>query len=548
MVDSDLDERAQKAAEEIVREREAGECPVIAEKAREWRVNKNRVQRRLKGIGPRTSRRPVNRKLSTIQEAVLLNWILALDEIGLSIRIDQINSSANVILQEDHFEEDSAPIVGHNWSKRFLERHPELHKVKQKPLELERKLAHDPVVLKNWFERFLQLRERYSIQDEDIWNFDETGFQIGVGKSQWIVTTSISKRQYLPSDNNREYVTSIEAVSAGGAFIEPMLILTGKVHLERFYRDLQGQVLVGLSETGYSNDELALEYIYHFDRQSQKSQKGGHRILLCDGYKSHLTREILAFCVLKNIHIFALPPHTSHILQPLDVVLFQPYKHFHAKAVDHATRTGCGSFTKLEFLAAIQGIRNTTFKRNSILSSFRECGIVPYNPAIVLRKASEYQSPPSLDLLRPSTPPNPSNLSNLPPTTPRTNRSFEKQAELLQNVTPNRQKTLQDKFIKGALIQVKTATQIRRQLAETTAAERERKERRCQSQRQLQKGGVLYPEEARGMVKQREEEGGTQLERALRREQQLRRELDEERQRRTNLTRRYVDIMTNSTE
>ena len=106
-----------------------------------------------------------------------------------------------------------------------------------------------------------------------------------------------------------------------------MLILPGKVHLERFYYELQEEVLVGLLETGYSNDEFSYEYIRHFERQSRKTRIEAHRILLCDGYKSHFTREILEFCEFNNIHVFALPPHTSHILQPLDVVLFQPYKH-----------------------------------------------------------------------------------------------------------------------------------------------------------------------------------------------------------------------------
>jgi hypothetical protein len=149
-----------------------------------------------------------------------------------------------------------------------------------------------------------------------------------------------------------------------------MLILSSKVHLERFYNDLKGEVLIGLSNSGYSNNKLAYEYIRHFDRQSQRFQRGAYRILLCDGYKSHFTREILKFCEGRLIHIFALPPHTSHILQPLDVVLFQPYKHFHAKAVDRATRTECSQFNKLEFLAAITDIQDETFKINSILSAF----------------------------------------------------------------------------------------------------------------------------------------------------------------------------------
>jgi hypothetical protein len=132
--------------------------------------------------------------------------------------------------------------------------------------------------------------------------------------------------------------------------------------------------------------------------------------------------------------------------------------------------------------------------------------------------------------------------------TPWTNRDFEKQAQLLQIATPSRQKAVQNKFIKGALIQVKSATQIKTQLAACTAAERERKERRSQTQRQLQKGGVLYPAEARSMVKQREEEGGSQLERTLRREANLRKELHKERQKRSNLAERYVNIMAEALE
>ena len=50
-----------------------------------------------------------------------------------------------------------------------------------------------------------------------------------------------------------------------------MLILPGKVHLERFYRDLKDEILVGLSDTGYANDELTYAYIQHFERQSRRT-------------------------------------------------------------------------------------------------------------------------------------------------------------------------------------------------------------------------------------------------------------------------------------
>jgi hypothetical protein len=98
-------------------------------------------------------------------------------------------------------------------------------------------------------------------------------------------------------------------------------------------------------------------------------------------------------------------------------VLFQLYKHWHGQILDQATRRGCGKFDKLEFLAAIQAIRDLTFKKSSILADFRECRLFPRNPAIVIKKVKDYQhlsAPPSN---RPSTPPS---AEIWPPTTPLT--------------------------------------------------------------------------------------------------------------------------------
>jgi hypothetical protein len=60
--------------------------------------------------------------------------------------------------------------------------------------------------------------------------------------------------------------------------------------------------------------------------------------------------------------------------------------------VDQATRKGCNKFNKIEFLTAIKSIYEMTFKRASILAGFQEYRLVPYNPAIVLKKITEYQS------------------------------------------------------------------------------------------------------------------------------------------------------------
>jgi hypothetical protein len=66
-------------------------------------------------------------------------------------------------------------------------------------------------------------------------------------------------------------------------------------------------------------------------------------LLLLDGYGLQGIKDVLD-CDDYHIIPFCLPSHTTHLLQPLDVVCFRPYKHFHLEAIDAATQTGiCGS-------------------------------------------------------------------------------------------------------------------------------------------------------------------------------------------------------------
>jgi hypothetical protein len=81
-------------------------------KAKEFKVNKYRVYRRLKGIGPRSSQKPVNSKLSEVQEETLIQYILCLDEIGQLICYNYISNVANDILKEDYQQDNSTSTVG----------------------------------------------------------------------------------------------------------------------------------------------------------------------------------------------------------------------------------------------------------------------------------------------------------------------------------------------------------------------------------------------------------------------------------------------------
>jgi hypothetical protein len=50
-------------------------------------------------------------------------------------------------------------------------------------------------------------------------------------------------------------------------------------------------------------------------------------MLIIDGHGSHLTHKFVDYCWAYNIVPFLLPAHTTHLLQPLDIGVFQTYKH-----------------------------------------------------------------------------------------------------------------------------------------------------------------------------------------------------------------------------
>jgi len=422
--------------------------------------------------------------------------------IGISARLQMITSCANSILLNSHSDSTlPAPIVGEHWSRRFLDRHPEYFIRKQRTLDVDRKNAHDPESILDWFTRYQGVCEKYGIQPCDQYNFDETGFRIGIGHDQWIITRDPNRQAYLGSSTSRELTTVCETISADGHVLPPMIIVPGIIHQEYWYTetDLPDDYLIGVSDTGYSNDYLTIAWLKHFEIFSARRQSGVYRLLLLDGYRSHCTREFIEYCDNHKIIPFCLPPYTSHLLQPLDVVVFQPYKHYHTEAIEAATRTGCTGFDKVEFLTAINSIRQQTFKSSTIRSAFRATGLVPYNPTVVLTKLREAQtspSPPTTPLRSPHSLPN----------TPLTIRSLKRQGEYLQQAALDLSPSFQERLrcvLKGGMVQAISGKQAVKDLANTNAAEKVRAARK-RSRRNVQKVGVLYAHQARHMVKQKE--------------------------------------------
>jgi len=58
--------------------------------------------------------------------------------------------------------------------------------------------------------------------------------------------------------------------------------------------------------------------------------------MLINNYKSHKTTEFIRLANENHILLYPLIAHLTHYMQPLDVGVFYPYKHWHDIAIKNA--------------------------------------------------------------------------------------------------------------------------------------------------------------------------------------------------------------------
>ena len=101
-------------------------------------------------------------------------------------------------------------LVGKKWAANFVKRRPELKTKFNRKYDYSRALCEDPEVIQGWFRLVQNTKAKYGIQDEDTYNFDETGFIIGVISTSSVVTAADRRgRPKTVQQGNREWVTAI---------------------------------------------------------------------------------------------------------------------------------------------------------------------------------------------------------------------------------------------------------------------------------------------------------------------------------------------------
>jgi hypothetical protein len=132
-------------------------------------------------------------------------------------------------------------------------------------------------------------------------------------------------------------------------------------------------------------------------------------MLILDGHISHTLFEFFETALANRLCLLFLPAHATHLMQPLDLVIFGAIKRRFHDELYKRTSNGTLTITLQVFFQIYASARLYGISARNCRAGFKLGGIIPVNMSIPLSQATHPEislSPPLPTALPPSTTPN----------------------------------------------------------------------------------------------------------------------------------------------
>ena len=339
-------------------------------------------------------------KLTPQQELELVEYIEKLTARRLPPTREMIANFVSSIAREP---------VSESWVTRFLNKYS-AHLISQYStgMDANRHNADSYAKYKLYFDLLQSKIAQYNVDAEHTYNMDEKGFMIGVtSRTKHVFSRRMWEKKEVKAsiqDGNHAWVTLIACVCGDGTALPPGLLYesTNNTIQSSWVEEIRPEihsVLVSSSPSGWTNNEVALAWLEQvFDRHTKEKARRKYRLLIVDGHGSHVTMDFINYCDENKILLAILPPHSTHTLQPLDVVMFKPLSTAYSKELTTHLHNGQGLsvIKKSDFFHLFWKAWISTFTRGLILRSFEATGIAPLQPHLILQRFAK-DSPDSSD-------------------------------------------------------------------------------------------------------------------------------------------------------
>ena len=251
-------------------------------------------------------------------------------------------------------------------------------------------------MIRSWFSALQDhLKTEYNLEASNflspenskrVFNCDETGFALQgtSGKMSKILASKGCKNVHIVNTDSHEQITVLIGTNAAGEFLKPLVIFPGLRTPNFYFNEVDtDQYDVAHSEKGWITTPLFFEWLANLFYPAVKDKVEFPIILFLDGHKSHVNLAVSEFCKDKDIILYCLPPHSSHVLQPLDVGVFGPMKKLWDDLVRRFTAKHHFPMTKKQFFTVFDQLWSQIKSKKYPVGGFKKSGLLPFNPEAV---------------------------------------------------------------------------------------------------------------------------------------------------------------------
>lgn len=364
----------------------------VREASRQYEVPRSTLQDRLHRRVDADCKVGRDTVLNQNEEEAIVQWLIRMAICGFPrTRYNVINTVKNIIKEDKRPNPFKNGKPGDKWYSLFLKRHPILNERAPEAITLARAVVTEEYIRK-WFNDLHEYLK--SIGHEDIlqdprriYNGDETSFSICPKTGKVIGPKGWKNLYEIAKGSEKETITVLLVISAAGESLPPMVVFP---YVRRPPKEVVDSAppswFIGLSDSGWMRSGIFFEYVANGLNDWVSSNNVPKPILfLVDGHKSHLTQYLSKFCDENGIILYALPPNTTHIMQPADVSVFRPLKLQWRETIKNWLDDEDNSHKKLSKVTFCPLLQQTLkqITSDTIKNGFRKCGLYPFNPDAV---------------------------------------------------------------------------------------------------------------------------------------------------------------------
>lgn len=269
-------------------------------------------------------------------------------------------------------------IPGKDWFLAFKERHG-LSLKKPQGVEHARKKAIDPFIVYPYYDLLEKTVCDLNIEDNPsaIWNLDETSFSKDPAKTKVVGLKGHAAIREISSPG-RDNTTVLLGASASGEKMPPLIIFKGKNVWDTW---TSPNAYPGTSYAATNNGWMETDVFETFFKKTFVPLVKNQRpvLLIYDGHSTHIGLNIIEEARKENITILKLPPHSSHILQPLDIAVMKSFKDRWDPLLVKWQRLNVGNALPKSEFSRLIGQVWSEIDPQVLRNGFRKAGIYPVN-------------------------------------------------------------------------------------------------------------------------------------------------------------------------